>query len=261
MQTINQYNAVQEQYKTTDNLNTRISIHAKYSTNKQGFNNWIFSHYDLPADSRVLEVGCGTGDLWKSKLHLVDRSVELTLTDFSENMLSNAQENLGQQDNVTYGIVNIENIPYPENRFDRVIANMMLYHVPDLNQGLSEVKRVLNADGVFYCATYGENGIMPFIAGLFKEYGIEDTSNKNFTLQNGYGILKKYFSHIQRLDYEDSLAVTDVDDVLDYIYSLTNMSSLAKLGRHILKEGLEKEMVNGVLNIPKEYGMFVCRNQ
>ena len=70
---------------------------------------------------------------------------------------------------------------------------MMLYHLPDLNHGLSEVKRVLTENGVFYCATYSENGIMPFIAGLFKEYGIEDTSNKNFTLQNGYGILKKIF--------------------------------------------------------------------
>ena len=41
MGTINQYKAVQEQYKTADNLNTRISIHAKYSTNKLGFGNWL----------------------------------------------------------------------------------------------------------------------------------------------------------------------------------------------------------------------------
>ena len=46
--------------------------------------------------------------------------------------------------------------------------------------------------------------------------------------------MKNYFSHIQRLDYEDSLAVTDVEDVLDYIYSLTTLSSIAKLGSHTL---------------------------
>ena len=34
--------AVQAQYKTAQNLNIRISIHAKYSTNKQGLVNWIF---------------------------------------------------------------------------------------------------------------------------------------------------------------------------------------------------------------------------
>lgn len=261
METTNQRKAVQEQYKTADNLNTRISIHTKYSTNKLGFGNWLFSHYDLSPNTKVLELGCGTGDMWKSKLHLVDKSIELTLTDFSENMVSIVKNALGEQDNISYSIVDIESIPYADNSFDRVIANMMLYHVPDLNKGLSEVKRVLTEDGYFYCATYGENGIMPFIAGLLKEYGITDTTNKNFTLQNGYGILQKYFSNIQRLDYEDSLAVTDVNGVLDYIYSLTNMSSIAKLERQTLKEILENKMVNGILTIPKEYGMFICRKQ
>ncbi|MDE5780322.1 MAG: class I SAM-dependent methyltransferase [Lachnospiraceae bacterium] len=259
MESINQHKTVLEQYKTADNLNTRISIHTKYSTNKLGFGNWLFSHYDISANNKILELGCGTGDMWSSKLHLIDQSIELTLTDLSENMVSVAKNTLGEQGHISYGIVNIEKIPYTDNYFDRVIANMMLYHVPSLDQGLSEVKRILTGDGYFYCATYGENGIMPFIAGLLKEYGITDTTNKNFTLQNGYGILKKYFSNVQRLDYEDSLAVTDVDDVLDYIYSLTNMSSVAKLGRQTLKEILEKEMVNGVLNIPKEYGMFICK--
>lgn len=259
MATINQYKAVQEQYKTAANLNTRISVHEKYSTNKTGFGNWLFSHYDFPAGSNILEIGCGTGSMWKSKLHLVDKNTRLTLTDFSENMVAVAKNTLGDQENISYEAASIESLPYADTRFDRVIANMMLYHVPDLDKGLSEVERVLTADGYFYCATYGENGIMPYIAGLLKEYGVRDTTNKKFTLQNGCGILEKYFSDIQRLDYEDSLAVTDVDDLLDYIYSLTNMSSVAEVGRQTLKEILEKEMTDGVLNVPKEYGMFICR--
>lgn len=59
---------------------------------------------------------------------------------------------------------------------------MMLHHVSNLEKGLSEVKRVLNKNGYFYCATYGENGIIPFILGLLKEYKLEDNTNKNFTL-------------------------------------------------------------------------------
>jgi hypothetical protein len=61
------------------------------------------------------------------------------------------------------------------------------------------------------------------------------------------------------LDYQDSLAVTNVDDVLDYIYSLTHRPPVAELDRQTLKELLEKEMIHGVLNIPKEYGMFICQ--
>ncbi len=259
MGVLNQKNTVQEQYRTSDNLSRRISIHEKYSTNKQGFGNWIFSHYDFGADSRILELGCGTGNMWKGRLPLQGEDLTLVLTDFSPNMVSDAKALLGEQDNVSYREVNIEDIPYADASFDRVIANMMLYHVPDLDRGLSEVGRVLSQDGCFYCATYGENGIMPFIAGLLKEYGVTDTTNKNFTLQNGGGILGRYFSDVQRFLYEDSLAVTDVEDLLDYVYSLTNMSFIAQVERNVLKEVLEKEMSDGVLIVPKEYGMFVCR--
>lgn len=259
MAAVNQPETVQKQYQMTDNLNTRISVHEKYSTNKTGFGNWLFSHYDFSSGNKILELGCGTGDLWKSKLHLLDKSTLLTLTDLSENMVHATKNTLGDQNNISYAVVNIEEIPYNNNCFDQVIANMMLYHVPDLNRGLSEVNRVLKKDGYFYCATYGENGIIPFIADLLKDYGITDTTNKNFTLQNGNRILKKYFSEIRRLDYEDSLAVTDINDILDYICSLSDMTSIAKLGRDTLKTVLEREMVNGILNIPKEYGMFICR--
>ncbi|MCI9370097.1 MAG: hypothetical protein HFH65_07255 [Lachnospiraceae bacterium] len=64
---------------------------------------------------------------------------------------------------------------------------------------------------------------------------------------------------MKRLDYENSLAVTDIDDILDYLYLLTNITSIEKLKRKDLKETLERKMVNGILNIPKEYGMFICR--
>ncbi len=33
--------SVQNQYSNSDNLSIRISIHTKYSINKQGFSNWI----------------------------------------------------------------------------------------------------------------------------------------------------------------------------------------------------------------------------
>ena len=218
---LNDHNVVQEQYKTGDNLNTRISIHKKYSINKTGFGNWILSHYKLTPDIKILELGCGTGDMWKENLHLLSEGSQLYLTDISEGMVASAKNTLGEHANISYRIADIEAIPYESGLFDGVIANMMLYHVSDLDKGLSEVKRVMSDKGHFYCATYGENGIVPYIAGLLREYGVQDTTNKNFTLQNGYDILKKHFFVVQRFEYEDSLAVTDIDDMLDYIYSVS----------------------------------------
>ena len=42
MDQLNDRSVVEQRYATATNLQTRISIHDKYSTNKMGFGNWIF---------------------------------------------------------------------------------------------------------------------------------------------------------------------------------------------------------------------------
>lgn len=71
MSKINDTSVVKKQYASADNLNTRISIHDKYSTNKMGFGNWIVSNYRISEGMKVLELGCGTGDMWKNRESLI----------------------------------------------------------------------------------------------------------------------------------------------------------------------------------------------
>lgn len=195
--------------------------------------------------------------MWKGKIDNLPSNSKLYLTDYSEGMVTKAKELLGKHDNVFYNVVNIENILYDDLCFDRVIANMMLYHVSNIPKALSEVRRVLKDEGYFYCATYGENRIVDYIANMLNLNIEED--KKIFTLQNGYEILKPYFKTVKRLDYNDSLDITNLDDLLDYLYSLDGISAITKIDRQLLKVSLQNKMTDGVLHIPKEYGMFVCK--
>ena len=181
----------------------------------------------------------------------------MTLSDFSEGMLSTAKNNIGECNNVDYKVIDIQEIPFANETFDVVIANMMLYHVPDIDKGLAEVRRVLKRGGFFYCATYGEHGIIEYLSKMLSAYGVEDNINKNFTLQNGYEILSKTFSRVEKLEYIDSLAVTNIDDMVEYIYSLSSMTSLDGVPKQVIKEILINNTTNGILNVPKEYGMFI----
>lgn len=261
MSTINDTGVVKKQYESSSNLSTRISIHDKYSTNKMGFGNWIFSNYSIEKGSKVLELGCGTADMWLGREKDTESFSQLILSDFSEGMLKTARSKTLGFPNVEYKVIDIQDIPYEANTFDVVIANMMLYHVPNIDMALKEVARVLKDTGSFYCATYGEHGIIEFLSGLLGEYGVVDTINKNFTLQNGEKILSAYFNSVIRKDYEDSLAVTNITDIVDYIYSLESMSALSQVSRNQVEEVLLKHTKNGVLNIPKEYGMFISRKE
>ena len=257
MSKANNTSAVKQQYATANNLNTRISIHNKYSTNKLGFGNWIFSNYRIGKGAKVLELGCGTGDMWKNRESLICVCSKIVLSDFSEGMVAAAKDNIGSYDNIEYKVLDIQEIPYEDAAFDVVIANMMLYHVPDIDKGLTEVRRVLKGSGRFYCATYGEHGMIEYLSKILSSYGVEDNINKNFTLQNGYEILSKTFSKVEKKEYIDSLAVTNIDDMIDYIYSLSSMTSLSSVPKQVIKDILMKNTTDGVLNVPKEYGMFI----
>lgn len=250
--------SIQKQYQNAKNLNTRISIHEKYSLNKQPFGDWIASHYEIQPGFRILELGCGTGDMWKGKLSLLQEGCQLVLTDFSQGMLDAAKANLCHPQ-VSFRQIDIQRIPYEDDMFDMVIANMMLYHVPDLKKALREVRRVLKPGGSFCCATYGEHGILEYLSRLLGAYGVEDHQNRQFTLQNGADHLEKLFRQVERLDYPDALAVTDLDDLVDYIRSLSSMTVLSTVPRVEICAVLAQHRENGVLMVPKEYGMFVAR--
>lgn len=256
--TLRDRSAVEEQYRSADRLETRISIHEKYSVNRQGFGNWIVSHYRFRDGMRVLELGCGSGAMWAGRGDLAAKCSELILSDLSEGMLREARRRLTDIPGITYRVIDIQRIPYEDRSFDAVIAHMMLYHVPDLPRGLAEVRRVLKEDGTFYCATYGERGIMAYIAGLFASCGVTDRPNHSFTLQNGGEQLARFFPRVRHCDYPDALEVTDLDDMADYILSLSGMTALRALPRETLLAVLREHAADGVLRVPKEYGMFIA---
>ncbi len=252
-------NPIEKQYQTAGNLNTRISIHAKYSTNKEPFGDWIVSHYEIAPGAKILELGCGTGDMWLNHLDLLEGAKSLTLTDFSAGMLETARKNLPALPKLSYRVVDIQDIPYPEASFDVVIANMMLYHVPDLHKGLSEVRRVLKPGGSFYCATFGIHGIHEYLTDLLGDLGVTGNITDTFTLQNGGASLTQHFSSVVRRDRADGLAITDIRDFADYIYSMTAIANIEAVPRDVLLQKLESRVENGILYVPKEYGMFICK--
>lgn len=250
---------IEKQYQTDKNLTTRINLHEKYSVNKQGFGRWIASHYCFLTGTHVLELGCGNGSIWPEEIKKLPSGCKLILSDFSTGMLQAARTRIGNHANLTYQQINIMDIPYESGSMDIVIANMMLYHVPDIDCALSQVRRVLRPGGVFYCATYGENSMMAWLNEVFSEFDINIKMNTSFTLQNGGDILSKHFRFVERYDYPDAFEITDTDDLVNYVLSMTSMADLSKLPRETIAAVLESKKENGVIHIPKEYGMFISK--
>jgi len=218
---------VRHQYQTSANLNARIRLHHQCSTNKYGWQHWLFDQIHLPLACRVLELGCGTGSLWLENLNRIPSPCELFLSDLSTGMVRASENNLADHlPNVTFLTIDIQNIPFDDRTFDMVIANHMLYHVPDKPRALAEVWRVLKPGGDLYASTIGENHLLELNHLLFRfgrglEYEFRSNNNA-FSLENGFSQLRPYFTEVTLARYTDSLIVTDAALLTDYILSGRN---------------------------------------
>ena len=261
VQLSNEETNIIEQYKNAKNLNDRISLHEKYSTNSQGWFNWLFEKIDFSKVNRLLELGCGNGKLWQeNKIDLRNR--EIFLSDISEGMVDEVRNKLGSDFNCI--VADAEKIPFKDAYFDSIIANHVLFYLNDLNQGLKEISRVLKPNGVLYCSTYGSNH-MKEITDIVQSFDSRiNLSNHSlydvFGLENGESILKQYFTSVQRMDYQDSLEITESKPLIDYIMSCHgNQNEILGPRLSEFKEYIEELLQNdGKIVVTKQAGLFVC---
>ena len=264
VQLSNEETNIIEQYKNAKNLNDRISLHEKYSTNKQGWFNWLFNQIDFSKVNRLLELGCGNGKLWQEN-RIDIRNREIFLSDISEGMVEEVRNKLGTDFNCI--VADAEKIPFKDSYFDSIIANHVLFYLNDLNLGLKEIDRVLKSDGILYCSTYGKNHmkeITEIVQNFDSRISLSNHSLYDiFGLENGESILKEYFFNIQRMDYKDSLEITESKPLIDYIMSCHgNQNEILGPRLNEFKEYIEELLENnGKIVVTKQAGLFICKKR
>jgi SAM-dependent methyltransferase len=258
------------QYQDSSNLDARANLHRLYSTNNYGWQRWVFDQLGLQPGMRVLECGGGPGWLWRENIDRIPADCQITVSDFSEGMAAEAEAALsGSGHDFRFQTVNIEEIPFAGDSFDVVVANHMLYHVPNLAAALAEVRRVLRADGRFLAATNGTDHLRE-IAALNAQFAPAAAELEwpplAFRLENGRTLLAPFFDTITLLPYEDSLEVTDAEPLLAYMQSMTLLAALGmdeetavaqtnKLATFITQEIEER----GAFHVTKATGLFIAK--
>lgn len=245
--------SLREQYATDANLQARIALHARFSTNP-GWSRWLFEREAPPPRSRVLDVGCGPATtLWGVNIDRIDASWQLTLADFSPGMIEVARAVLG--DRARYVVTDARKLPFADGSFDVVLANHMLYHVPHREKALAEIRRVLVSGGVFHASTNGEGHMMELRA-LVPDWPFS-RHIEEFGLESGPAQLEPLFADVRVERYPSDLAVTEVEPVLAYIRSSSvyDGHDLADARRRV--EGAIGH--EGAFRIRKSQGLITCR--
>jgi ubiquinone/menaquinone biosynthesis C-methylase UbiE len=255
---------IKEQYASSKNLEARMSIY-QYSVDTKSFSKWLTEQITPENHVKILELGCGTGSLWKD-LKDSFQGCEIILSDFSEGMLEKAKEHLGEN-TFDYETIDFHHIPYPDKTFDIVISNHNLYLAADLNKVLSEISRVINDEGVFYSTTHSVENM----ASLRELIGISDDTiwpnsvvTSAFGAETGIAILSQYFQYIEQRFHQNELRITDLAPIINYFMSVRDerIHQIVKQSADQIQDKFESERrQHGCYKVQTRGCLFICRKQ
>ncbi|MEP7293206.1 MAG: class I SAM-dependent methyltransferase, partial [Chloroflexota bacterium] len=198
----NDPSTVRREYASDVYLRTRQETHEQYTVPKIDFPQWVLHRLHWRGDERVLDVGSGTGAYYDS-LREFWPDVTYHALDRSAGMLA---EHRARGDLIA---ADAQQLPFEDGRFDVVMANHMLYHVPNIDAALLETRRVLKPGGVLIAATNSIQSMPEFHALFRRGMLLLSTPGKiysqpplpaqaSFSLENGARLLSRHFYAVER---------------------------------------------------------------
>jgi SAM-dependent methyltransferase len=142
------------------------------------------------APQHVLEVGGGPGELAERIAR--ELGAEVVMVDSSPRMVE-----LARARGVDARVGDVQELPFGHGEFDCAVAAWMLYHVPDLDRGLSELKRVLRPGGRLVAVTNGREH-MQQLRRLAGDWRWE----RRFRREEAAGLLERHFPRVERRDVD-----------------------------------------------------------
>ncbi|MGH3003817.1 MAG: class I SAM-dependent methyltransferase [Gaiellaceae bacterium] len=209
---------VREQYAREDNLRARQALYEE-SEGTQPHDVLRDGLRELAPES-VLEVGGGPGELaeWMRD----ELGARVSFLDLSPRMVE-----LARGRGLDAAVGDVQQLPFPDRSFDVVVAAWMLYHVPDLPRGLSELARVLVPGGALVAATNSVTHLQELRALLRYPEG----EGESFNRENGAALLAPHFARVERRDAEVTVTVRNRQKLVDYRDSM--QVTVAEVPRHV----------------------------
>jgi SAM-dependent methyltransferase len=253
------------QYRDSSRLAARARLHVKYGTARVAWFPWLASQVEWPPAARVLEVGCGAGWMWAEASARLPGDLDLTLTDLSRGMVTEAVDrvgSLGRYRRAVGRVADVQELPFRSGAFDVLVANYVLHHVPDAGRAIGEMARVLRPRGVAVVASVGDGHLTELRQIRCEVFGEQwaRTEVDTFGATAGAHLLPSRFGQVEWRPYRDRLDCRDPDDVVAYLASTPPVEDATDAQHTRVVEAVlaRFDAGGGRLRVSKDTGVFIC---
>lgn len=215
--------------------------------------------------------------MYDHKTVLLPNNINIYLVDNSKAMLDSAKQiHFSEKDfyankriKFHYHICDASNInelsDINSKKFQRIMANHMLYHIEDSDRKLllGAVNGMLTDDGKFIASTIGKNH-MKEIFELAHEYDKKvkapEWFSRGFNLENGKEQLDEFFSSVTMFYHDNNLLIPDWRAIYDYLCSLPGIEKDMRKNKEASVKFLKDRVTESKLFfISKSTGVFVAK--
>jgi len=140
-------------------------------------------------DKNCLDYGFGTG---YGTFMLADNAERIIGIDINEDAFQYANKNYSKPNLFFKKIDGSSKLPFDDAAFDIVISFQVIEHIKDVNNYLSEIKRILRKNGKFICTTPNRDTRLWKFQKPFNPFHIREYNKREL-----YKLLKKFFSQVE----------------------------------------------------------------
>jgi len=231
-----------EQYRDASRLDARVALYERFAREGEPWYRWLLRQLAPGSGERILDVGAGSGGVWRENRARLPDAIPLAALDRSPAMLLDGRSRGAPAELAAAG--DAQALPFRDDSFDALLAAHMLYHVPDRPRALAEMRRVLRPGGRLCVATNDWTHLIE-LRELASRFGLGGTlfaagrAADEFDLEAAADEVSDAFGPVRVARRRVPLEITAAGPVVDYVRSVLpeggsgDAEPLAAFGREV----------------------------
>lgn len=211
--------------------NFRYGLYERYGTGRQKWHQWLFDQLPLEPGMKVLDVGCGHGNVWHRSWQRIPARCSLTLLDketrglqFLRGIYRKRRRELAAGAKLTFLCEDAESWQCPSAEYDLILVGHLWSYIRDkkgllgrLRRGLAEGGRLISTFTSQACVS-DVNRILEPVLGrrVLRAY----QERKQAFAAQMEELFAGEFGNISRMTYHNGLCIVQPEELLQYLCAL-----------------------------------------